>query len=72
MGKHIDKVALQKAIRAKYPDLQFRVRTSDFTDLGRGSAVFVESNEWGMTIGSHDLFKKVDQIARRFGAIALW
>lgn len=63
---------LRKAIKAQFPDLQFKVRTVDFTDLARDSKVFVESNEWGMTKGNNELYQAVKAIADKFNAIVSW
>lgn len=64
--------ALRKAIKAKYPGLQFKVRTISFSGFGYGSKVFVESEEWGMVKGNQETFAGVKAIAEQFGAIASW
>lgn len=63
---------LRKAIKAQFPNLQFKIRTVDFTDLARDSKVFVESNEWGMTKGNNELYQAVKTIADKYNAIASW
>ena len=63
---------LRKAIKAQFPDLDFKVKTIDFTDLARDSKVFVESNAWGMTKGNSDLYKAVKAIADKYNAIVSW
>jgi hypothetical protein len=63
---------LRKAIKAQYPDLKFKIRTIDFTDLARDSKVFVESEEWGMTVGNQITFRGVQEIAERYNAIVSW
>jgi len=63
---------LRKAIKAEFPNLNFKVRTVDFTDLARDSKVFVESNEWGMTKNNYELFQKVEEIADKYNAITSW
>jgi len=63
---------LRKAIKAKYPELKFKIRTVDFTDLARDSKVFVESDAWGMTKPNVELYEGVKEIADQFGAIASW
>ena len=63
---------LRKAIKAQFPDLEFKVKTVDFTDLARDSKVFVESNAWGMTKGNRELYQAVKTIADKHGAIVSW
>ena len=63
---------LRKDIKAKHPDLQFKIRTIDFTDLARDSKVFVESNAWGMTKGNQELYQSVKTIADNYNAIVSW
>jgi hypothetical protein len=63
---------LRAAIKARYPNLKFTVRTVHFTDLMRGSKVFVESHEWGMAVGNVKLYHDVKAIADRFGALTHW
>jgi len=63
---------LRGAIKAQYPDLKFKIRTVSFSDLARGDKTFVESDEWGMTKGNHELYQGVKAIADRYGAIVSW
>ena len=63
---------LRKVIKAQFPNLQFKVKTVDFTDLARDSKVFVESSEWGMTKGNNELYQAVKAIADKFNAIVSW
>ena len=63
---------LRRAIKDKFPNLKFKVRTVDFTDLARDSKVFVESDAWGMTKGNSELYHQVEEIAKQFGAIVSW
>jgi len=63
---------LRKAIKEKFPDLKFKVRTIDFADLARDSKVFVESDAWGMTKGNGELYHQVEEIAKKFGAVVSW
>lgn len=60
---------VRKAIKAEFPDLKFKVKTVDFTDLARCSRLFVESDEWGMTKGGPELFKKVTEICNQFSNV---
>jgi len=63
---------LRKAIKNQLPDLKFKVRTVDFTDLARDSKIFVESDAWGMVVGNSKLYHQVEEIAKEFGAIVSW
>ena len=63
---------LRKAIKNQFPDLKFKVRTVDFTDLARDSKIFVESDAWGMVVGNSELYHQVEEIAKEFGAIVSW
>ena len=63
---------LRKAIKAQFPDLKFKIKTVSFSDLARGSAVFVESPEWGMTVGNYETYQAVKTIADTYGAIVSW
>ena len=67
-----NKSELRNAIKAQYPDLEFKVKTVDFIDLARGSKVFVESSAWGMTKDNHELYQAVKAIADRYNAIVSW
>ena len=60
---------LRKAIKAQFPDLQFKIRTVSFSDLARGDKVFVESSAWGMCKGNHELYQAVKAIATQYSAI---
>jgi hypothetical protein len=67
MNKH----ELRREIGQRFPGLRFTVRTVSFQDLARGSAVFVESDEWGMTMPETiGTFQAVKAIAAKHGAIA--
>lgn len=63
---------LRKEIRARFPNLKFKVRTVSFTNLARDGKVFVESSEWGMTKGNHEIYQAVKVIVDKYGAIASW
>jgi len=65
-------MSLRSDIKKKHPNLVFKVRTISFSDLARGSKVFVESNAWGMTKGNHKLYESVKEIAKKHGAIVSW
>jgi len=63
---------VRKAIKTQFPDLQFKVKTVDFTDLARDSKIFVESNAWGMTQGNNELYKSVKAICEQYDVIVSW
>ena len=63
---------LRKAIKAEYPDLQFKIKTIDFSDLARCSAVYVESSAWGATKGGQEIYQKIKSIAKQYGALVSW
>ena len=63
---------LRKAIKEKHPNLKFKIRTVSFSGFGYGSKLFVESDAWGMTKGNRELYKSVETIAKKYGAIASW
>ena len=63
---------LRKSIKQELPELQFKIKTVSFIDLARDSKVFILSDAWGMTKGNHELFNKVDAIAKKYNAIASW
>lgn len=63
---------IRRAIKAQFPDLQFKVKTVDFTDLARESKIFVESNAWGMTKGNQELYQAVKIITDNYNAITSW
>ena len=63
---------VRKAVKAAFPDLTFKVKTIDFTDLARDKAVFVSSDAWGMTKDNHKVFQAVQAVACPLGAIVEW
>ena len=65
-------MSLRSTIKAKHPDLVFKIRTVSFCDLARDSKVFVESSAWGMTKGNNELYQSVKAIADEYGAITSW
>jgi len=63
---------IRKAIKAQFPNLKFKVRTVDFTDLARDSKIFIESDAWGMIKGNNELYEQVKAIAKQYDAIVSW
>ena len=52
---------IRTIIKDRFPDLHFKLRTVSFSDLARGSKIFLESESWGMCKGNADTFRAVKE-----------